>query len=387
MPRSWLRWATSGALLLALVLGLWLPTVSRGAGGHIQPAVKLRYLVVPNTKSFGGPVLVGSQMAYVNEAPTGGQRTWSIYAGNINHWKPRFVTGSGLGRFQGCVYDLQMSRRWMAWEGIGCRGQGPGTYWYLLARDRWTGRVYLVDSSVRDKSPQPAWVGSPIALWGNSVAWTYNTCIARCRALRPVVRHVLAFERLSSGKRQIIDNSSSCWAYSPSLAKSKLVYTEMCSGRKSTSEIVMRNLATGRASVLSHSGGTPVTNGSKVAWIVDNSSHPRVALLDLATGRRQIVSRPCHVTVGYQCHPQGRSGNAGPWPALTISPRTLVWAGTDDSSAGAYVIARDLATGKEYRLPDDIGTDGRFSDASPSNTVVWPLPNAYRFGIGLATIP
>jgi hypothetical protein len=150
----------------------------------------------------------------------------------------------------------------------------------------------------------------------------------------------------------------------------------------------MYNLRTSKLRLITRKGisDSPATNGRFVAWstIRSGSYTGPVVLLDLKTGRRIMASGSCSNSNPGVCRRKGIDNTVGP---PVMSSDLLVWA----SQEVGRLYARDLATGKEYLVQNDVTGPHDIGDANdlgePSgHMLVWQdqqMPP--RFGI--ATVP
>jgi hypothetical protein len=191
-------------------------------------------------------------------------------------------------------------------------------------------------------------------------------------------------------KRIIYRTGPKCSAFNVSLSASIAVWHDegFCGHRAWQSNIFLYSRRTSKLRQLTRNGisNSPATNGRYVAWSQGASrfSTGPVVLLDLKTGHRIIVSNSCSNSRPGQCKVSGTDRTDDP-PAMSAS--VMDWA----SDATARLYARDLATGKEYLVQNDISGPGGIADdnylGTPSgHTIVWQdQEGPLKFGI--ATVP
>jgi hypothetical protein len=121
-------------------------------------------------------------------------------------------------------------------------------------------------------------------------------------------------------------------------------------GHASVSDVVLKDLNTGRGRELWHDNGlNPTTNGERVAWEVQTTDQPRFTLIryDIGSASRGVLD------TSLDSFSPGLSGPHVSKGLLTWRTRTLARVG-----ATYTIVARDLRTGRDYRLAH--GTDAYY---------------------------
>ncbi|HEV3310532.1 MAG TPA: hypothetical protein VG815_08445 [Chloroflexota bacterium] len=321
-----------------------------------------------HTVSFAAPGisevdLVGHTMAF--EAEPAGADSAGVYLGNTGHWvlnpivRPIYRFAKLAHRPIPCNGPL-FSRRWVVWEtdlyGYCRPGLLVGRAWFVLARNRLTGRTYVVDDAYRHGALHTA--GPTITLSGSVMAWEYPVCrTAGCVGSDAGYDSVLAVRNLPNGAPHVIrtshDLSWEVLGNTISLTGNLLSWVQgTCCLVTDKWTFFVRNLRTQVTTKRQIPDSLPfqAVYGYTAIYLdprAPYASEGRLAAVDLRTNRVTTVGRVCLNSRGPACLEGPRDRRVIRYSVL-LDGQVLVW--SDERHGAVDLIARDLRTGRQYLL-------------------------------------
>jgi len=269
-----------------------------------------------------------------------------LYMGSVSHFWPVLVSqGSDCGAFE----NVTVSAHWLVWSRyVATRPYGPAVD-DMRALDLRTGRSYRLNPEARPQEG-PADLG-PFSLDGDTLTWLHVTSKGNEETYSIVSRQlpdgpISTLETLVSSVVQDRGAPRVQRIYAPQRVGRYLTWTrERWTGTAVATDVMLIDLETRRVRELwASSGGVPLTNGRKVAWVVAEG-RPWQPLMryDIRSQKRVVVTTRADTFE-----------MAGP----TMSSRALAWQTYAQlRTHGSYrIVARDLRTGKNYGLAS--GTEG-----------------------------
>lgn len=329
-----------------------------------RQGVQVRLLPIPTAPHVTALTLYGSRVSWAVKS------YWDrrarvrhpprLYIANVNDFRPVLVSQDSACKTG--FNDVRLSRDWLVWMrnlgGNAAQDWATDQIWALNLR---TGRRVVVDFRA-NRSPKVADIElTPIWLHQDTVVW------ARSSFAKP------RFSWLSIYSRRLTDwhfsdfglratfASDDAYASSrklhtylyenPQLVGATLTFTESrAGGHRVVTSVMTKDLRSGRVRDLADTADLPTTNGRKIAWLVPGGIDARRTLVryDLQTGSTAILGRNVLNT-----------GEVDDTPHMTDD--LLTWHSFNLTAGGGSVdrlIARDLRTGRDYRLASGVYAGG-----------------------------
>lgn len=276
-----------------------------------------RYIDSPGI--FGATVIWGGEHQDRN-----GHFVGTVYTATTGTRRARVVARAAFSMPQ--LNHLRISARWLSW----IEYNTGSSQWRLMAEDRHHGQPFVVDSSAIKGGSFLTGPYLPLsALDGSTLVWSFSV-------VPPVGKPWMGVRvrTLPNGPTKVLARETwpGCRVTWPAVGGAVAAWDQEgpCSGRNS--DVVVANWRTGRNHFITHdhSSSEPATNGQLVAYKGNGlrMGGGNIVLLNLATGRRQVVDRTGGATA----------------PMLTDS--VLAWNSDYDSE----IVAEDLHTNRRYVL-------------------------------------